>query len=50
MRPGGVPTTAIPWGTIVAVVLGSAVVGVAAAPLPTLRASRMNAPAAIAHE
>ncbi|MEU1851186.1 ABC transporter permease [Streptomyces sp. NPDC019990] len=41
---------AIPWGTIVAVVLGSAVVGVVAALLPALRASRMNVLAAIAHE
>lgn len=50
MRPGGVPATAIPRRTIVAVVLGSAVVGVASAPLPALPASRMNASAAIAHE
>ncbi len=41
---------AIPWGTVVAVVIGSAVVGVVAALLPALRASRMNVLAAIAHE
>ncbi|GGY31519.1 ABC transporter permease [Streptomyces djakartensis] len=41
---------AIPWGTIVAVVIGSAAVGVVAALLPALRASRMNVLAAIAHE
>lgn len=50
MRPGGVPTTAIPWGTIVAVVLGSAVVAWWRPSSSALRASRMNAPAAIAHE
>ncbi|MEU5365127.1 ABC transporter permease [Streptomyces sp. NPDC005925] len=44
------PALAIPWGTIVAVVIGSAVVGVVAALLPALRASRMNVLAAIAHE
>ncbi|MFI5677591.1 ABC transporter permease [Streptomyces cellulosae] len=41
---------AVPWTTIVAVVVGSAVVGVVAALLPALRASRMNVLAAIAHE
>ncbi|GAB2730727.1 ABC transporter permease [Streptomyces bullii] len=46
----GMTALAIPWGTIVAVVVGSAVVGVAAALLPALRASRMNVLAAIAHE
>ncbi|MER6267064.1 ABC transporter permease [Streptomyces sp. NPDC001797] len=46
----GMKALAIPWGTIVAVVIGSAVVGVVAALLPALRASRMNVLAAIAHE
>lgn len=46
----GMTALAIPWGTIVAVVIGSAVVGVVAALLPALRASRMNVLAAIAHE
>ncbi|MBA2946917.1 ABC transporter permease [Streptomyces himalayensis] len=46
----GMTAFAIPWGTIVAVVVGSAVVGIVAALLPALRASRMNVLAAIAHE
>ncbi|MEV7069345.1 ABC transporter permease [Streptomyces sp. NPDC093990] len=46
----GMHALAIPWGTIVAVVVGSAVVGIVAALLPALRASRMNVLAAIAHE
>ncbi|MFG3025464.1 ABC transporter permease [Streptomyces sp. NPDC048254] len=46
----GMKVLAIPWGTIVAVVIGSAVVGIVAALLPALRASRMNVLAAIAHE
>ncbi|MGW4554087.1 ABC transporter permease [Streptomyces sp. NPDC004365] len=46
----GMEALEIPWGTIVAVVVGSAVVGVVAALLPALRASRMNVLAAIAHE
>lgn len=46
----GMEALAIPWGTIVAVVVGSAVVGIVAALLPALRASRMNVLAAIAHE
>jgi putative ABC transport system permease protein len=46
----GMTAFAVPWGTIVAVVVGSAVVGVVAALLPALRASRMNVLAAIAHE
>ncbi|MFI9612601.1 ABC transporter permease [Streptomyces sp. NPDC052023] len=46
----GMTALAIPWGTIVAVVIGSAVVGVVAALLPALRASRMSILAAIAHE
>ncbi|MEU6914587.1 ABC transporter permease [Streptomyces olindensis] len=46
----GMTALAIPWVTIVAVVIGSAVIGVVAALLPALRASRMNVLAAIAHE
>ena len=46
----GMNALAIPWTTIVAVVIGSAVVGIVAALLPALRASRMNVLAAIAHE
>ncbi|MGP4006768.1 ABC transporter permease [Streptomyces sp. 4N124] len=46
----GMQAFAIPWTTIIAVVIGSAVVGVVAALLPALRASRMNVLAAIAHE
>jgi putative ABC transport system permease protein len=46
----GMKALAIPWTTIIAVVIGSAVVGIVAALLPALRASRMNVLAAIAHE
>jgi putative ABC transport system permease protein len=46
----GLTALAFPWSTIVAVVIGSAVVGVVAALLPALRASRLNVLAAIAHE
>ncbi|MEU1196204.1 ABC transporter permease [Streptomyces sp. NPDC005813] len=46
----GMKALAIPWATIIAVVVGSAVVGIVAALLPALRASRMNVLAAIAHE
>ncbi|MEU0222211.1 ABC transporter permease, partial [Streptomyces sp. NPDC006265] len=46
----GMTALAIPWVTIVLVVVGSAVVGIVAALLPALRASRMNVLAAIAHE
>ncbi|MFB7593275.1 ABC transporter permease [Streptomyces sp. NPDC056160] len=46
----GMKSLAIPWSTIVAVVVGAAVVGIVAALLPALRASRMNVLAAIAHE
>ncbi|QEV16417.1 ABC transporter permease [Streptomyces alboniger] len=46
----GMRELAFPWPTIVAVVIGSVVVGLAAALLPALRASRMNVLAAIAHE
>ncbi|MFE1843646.1 ABC transporter permease [Streptomyces sp. NPDC059515] len=46
----GMTAFAVPWGTIVLVVVGSAVVGIAAALLPALRASRMNVLEAIAHD
>ncbi|MFF1380043.1 ABC transporter permease [Streptomyces sp. NPDC058308] len=46
----GMKELAFPWTTILAVVIGSVVVGLAAALLPALRASRMNVLAAIAHE
>ncbi|MEU0740261.1 ABC transporter permease [Streptomyces sp. NPDC006134] len=46
----GLTAFAVPWGMVGAVVLGSVVVGVVAALLPALRASRMNVLAAIAHE
>ncbi|MFF7353617.1 ABC transporter permease [Streptomyces filipinensis] len=46
----GLTALAFPWPTIVTVVIGAAVVGVVAALLPALRASRMNILAAIAHE
>lgn len=46
----GMRALAIPWMTVVAVVIGSVVVGIAAALLPALRASRMNVLAAVAHE
>ncbi|CAL9387513.1 hypothetical protein SUDANB15_01178 [Streptomyces sp. enrichment culture] len=46
----GMTALAVPWGTVVAVVIGSAVVGIAAALLPALRASRMNVLEAVAHE
>ncbi|KES05885.1 membrane protein [Streptomyces toyocaensis] len=46
----GMTALAIPWGTVAAVVIGAAVVGIAAALLPALRASRMNVLEAIAHE
>lgn len=46
----GMTALAVPWGTVVAVVIGSAVVGIAAALLPALRTSRMNVLEAIAHK
>lgn len=46
----GMKVLQIPWPTIVSVVLGSVVVGLLAALLPALRASRMNVLDAIAHE
>ncbi|MFI0262381.1 ABC transporter permease [Streptomyces sp. NPDC017056] len=46
----GLTVFAVPWPTVVAVVAGSVVVGLLAALLPALRASRLNVLAAIAHE
>ncbi|WP_434587841.1 ABC transporter permease [Streptomyces sp. A5-4] len=46
----GLAAFAVPWSTVAAVVVGSVVVGLVAALLPALRASRMNVLAAIAHE
>lgn len=46
----GMKALAVPWGTVLAVVIGSALVGIVAALLPALRASRMNVLEAIAHE
>ncbi|WP_320775368.1 ABC transporter permease, partial [Streptomyces sp. CRN 30] len=46
----GLTAFAVPWGTVLAVVAGAALVGVVAALLPALRASRMNVLTAIAHE
>ena len=40
----------MPWSTVIAVAVGAAAVGLVAALLPALRASRMNVLAAIAHE
>ncbi|WP_405909832.1 FtsX-like permease family protein [Streptomyces sp. NBC_00828] len=46
----GMKAFAVPWTTLIAVVVGAALVGIVAALLPALRASRMNVLAAIAHE
>ncbi|MFH8410767.1 ABC transporter permease [Streptomyces sp. NPDC018019] len=46
----GLTAFAVPWSTVAAVVVGSVVVGLLAALLPALRASRLNVLAAIAHE
>jgi putative ABC transport system permease protein len=46
----GMAALAVPWPTVVAVVAGSVLVGLIAALLPALRASRMNVLAAVAHE
>ncbi|MYV50110.1 ABC transporter permease, partial [Streptomyces sp. SID2888] len=46
----GLKALVVPWTVIVAVMAGAAVVGVVAALLPALRASRMNVLTAIAHE
>ncbi|TVL87834.1 FtsX-like permease family protein [Streptomyces sp. SAJ15] len=46
----GMKALAIPWPTVVAVLIGSIVIGLVAALLPALRASRMNMLSAIAHE
>jgi putative ABC transport system permease protein len=44
----GLSTLAIPWGLVLAMLLASAVVGVLAAALPSLRAVRLNILQAIA--
>ncbi|MBB1257326.1 FtsX-like permease family protein [Streptomyces alkaliterrae] len=46
----GLTVLAVPWWTVAAVAVGSLVVGLTAAVLPALRASRMNVLDAIAHE
>ncbi|GGO84036.1 ABC transporter permease [Wenjunlia tyrosinilytica] len=46
----GMKVLEIPWPTILTVMVGSVVIGLVAALLPALRASRMNVLAAIAHE
>ena len=46
----GLQSLAVPWATIIAVVLGAAVVGLLAALGPALRASRLDVLDAIAHE
>ncbi|MGP3923390.1 ABC transporter permease [Streptomyces sp. 8N616] len=46
----GMKAFAVPWPVVAAVVAGSVLVGLAAALLPALRASRMNVLAAIANE
>ena len=46
----GMAALTVPWTTVAAVVAGSVLVGLVAALLPALRASRMNLLAAIAHE
>jgi len=44
----GQSTLAIPWGLVLAMLLASAVVGILAAALPSLRAVRLNILQAIA--
>ncbi|WP_042393239.1 ABC transporter permease [Streptacidiphilus carbonis] len=46
----GMQSLSIPWTTVIAVVLGAALVGLLAALGPALRASRLNVLDAIAHE
>ncbi|MEU7228568.1 FtsX-like permease family protein [Streptomyces chrestomyceticus] len=46
----GLTAFAVPWPTVAAVVIGSVLVGLLAALLPALRASRLDVLAAIAHE
>ncbi|MEU4204969.1 FtsX-like permease family protein [Streptomyces sp. NPDC039022] len=46
----GLTAFAVPWSTVAAVVVGSVLVGLLAALLPALRASRLDVLAAIAHE
>lgn len=50
LSDSGLEVLEIPWNTVVTVVIASAVVGLLAALLPALRASRMNVLAAIASE
>ncbi|MFH8350179.1 ABC transporter permease [Streptomyces sp. NPDC018045] len=46
----GLTAFAVPWSTVAAVAVGSVLVGLLAALLPALRASRLDVLAAIAHE
>ncbi|WP_369381218.1 ABC transporter permease [Streptomyces sp. cg36] len=46
----GLKAFAVPWSTVIAVAVGAVAVGLLAALLPALRASRMNVLTAIAHE
>ncbi|KUJ70435.1 hypothetical protein ACZ90_03310 [Streptomyces albus subsp. albus] len=46
----GMKALSVPWPTMLVVLIGSVAVGLVAALLPALRASRMNVLAAIAHE
>ncbi|MEZ0066300.1 putative ABC transport system permease protein [Streptacidiphilus sp. MAP12-20] len=46
----GLQALSVPWSTVIAVVIGAAVVGLLAALGPALRASRLNVLDAIAHE
>ena len=46
----GMQELSIPWSTVIAVVVGAALVGLLAALAPAARASRMNVLGAIAHE
>jgi len=50
LKNQGVGTLALPWGQMGTYVVLAAVVGVAAAILPAIRAARINVLAAIAHE
>jgi putative ABC transport system permease protein len=50
LRSQGLETLAIPWSTIVAVLVVAAVAGVVAAVLPAIRAVRLNVLTAIATE
>ncbi|HEU4426327.1 MAG TPA: FtsX-like permease family protein, partial [Pilimelia sp.] len=50
LKSQGIGTLSLPWGQMAAYVVLAAVVGVAAAILPAIRAARINVLAAIAHE